>query len=75
MQGLILKQMEKKIIVQLDIQEKYLENFIVASEKRNSNYKESKTFLFERAKLMGMLEVAKIIGIDVMQYTWIYNAV
>ena len=67
--------MEKKIIVQLDIQEKYLENFIVASEKRSSNYKEGKSFLFERAKLMGMLEVAKIIGIDVMQYTWIYNVV
>lgn len=65
----------KKVQAQLKTQEDYLEKLMISLDKKKVNYKENKTFLFERAKLIGMMEVSKTIGIDVIEFTWVYNAV
>lgn len=45
------------------------------SDSRGIDYKENKTFLYERAKLIGTIEAGKLLGVDVSEGTWIYNAI
>lgn len=66
-----LKKENNSIIQNLDQQEKYILSIRERLEKRN--LRTSQSLEYERAKFIGMLEIAKILEIDVSTYSWIYN--
>ena len=56
-------------------QELLCESLMIGLEKKQVNYKENLTFLFERAKMIGMMEILKSQSRDISEFTWIYNAI
>jgi len=67
--------METRILNTLKNQESVCENMMVRLQKVLINYKQDKTFLYERAKLIGMIDLANSLEINTDEFSWIYNAI
>lgn len=65
--------MKTLIIDQLKQQETYLLNLRESLEKRWLKACDSKAFQYERAKFIGMLDIAKKLDIDISPFNWVYN--
>lgn len=66
--------MKKNITKSLKDQEQYLLNTRERAVRLRENLYNSKTYQYERAKFIGMLEVAKIANVDTTEFSWIFNA-
>lgn len=65
--------MEQIVINTLRSEETFLINTRERNEKLRKPLSENKTFQYERAKFIGMLDLAKKLDIDVSEFNWIYN--
>lgn len=53
-------------------QSNFLLNLRESLEKRNVRVSENRTYQFERAKMIGMLDMARAIDLDIDEYRWVY---
>ena len=65
--------MEEIVLNELKSQENFLINTRERNEKLRKPLSENQTFQYERAKFIGMLDLAKKLDIDVSEFNWIYN--
>ena len=65
------EQVQGRILEQLRWEEKTLMGMRERLERINSN--NTKNVEFQRQKLIGMIEVAKICNVDTREFSWIYN--
>lgn len=65
--------MEQIVLNTLRSEETFLINTRERNEKLRKPLSENKTFQYERAKFIGMLDLAKKLDIDVSEFNWIYN--
>jgi len=66
--------MKEKIIKSIKDQERYLLNTRERAQYLRENLHTSKTYQYERAKFIGMLEIAKMAKVDTTEFNWIFNA-
>jgi len=60
-----------KILKELKEQERYIESIRDRMERVRST--DNRNLILERAKLIGMMDIAKLCNIDVSEFSWIYN--
>lgn len=65
--------MKEIIINELKSSENFLLSTRERCEKLRKPLNENATFQYERAKFIGMLDLAKKLDIDVSEFNWIYN--
>jgi hypothetical protein len=53
-------------------QENYLLKTRENLERRNINWLDNRTYNFERAKMIGMLDILDVLKIDRSQFNWIF---
>lgn len=64
--------MKQIILTQLKQQETYVLNMRNRLVKRGLP-QTNVTLQYERAKMIGMIDIAKSVGIDTTEFNWIYN--
>ena len=64
--------MKQIILTQLKQQETYVLNIRDRLVKRGLPQTNA-TLQYERAKMIGMIDIAKSVGIDTTEFNWIYN--
>lgn len=64
--------MEEKILKKLREQEQVLLKLRESLERRLINRNENRTWLHERAKLIGIMDVCDVMGIDRSEFNWIF---
>lgn len=53
-------------------QSSYLQSFMKDAEKRGVDLATSSTYIFNKAKLIGMLDMLDILGVDRSEFNWIF---
>lgn len=64
--------MEEKILKKLREQEQVLLKLRESLERRLINVHQNKTWQYERAKLIGMMDICDVMGIDRKEFNWIF---
>lgn len=62
----------KKIKANLDQQEAFILRLQETLDSRGIKWIENSTWKFERAKMIGMIEIARLTGLNITSYSWIF---
>jgi hypothetical protein len=54
-------------------QSRFLLNLRESLEKRNIRVSDNSTYTWERAKMIGMLDMARAMDIDIDDFRWVYS--
>jgi hypothetical protein len=57
----------------LQEQSRFLLNLRESLEKRNVRVSDNSTYQWERAKMIGMLDMARAIDLDIDDFRWVYS--
>ena len=57
----------------LQEQSRFLLNLRESLEKQNVRISDDKTYQWERAKMIGMLDMARAIDLDIDDFRWVYS--
>lgn len=64
--------MEEKLIKRAREQESFILRLRDSLISRNRDYKNNPSWQHERAKLIGMIDMLDVLGIDKKEFCWIY---
>jgi hypothetical protein len=54
-------------------QSRFLLNLRESLEKQNIRVSDNRTYQWERAKMIGMLDMARAIDLDIDDFRWVYS--
>jgi hypothetical protein len=54
-------------------QSRFLLNLRESLEKQNVRVSDNSTYQWERAKMIGMLDMARAIDLDIDEFRWVYS--
>jgi hypothetical protein len=54
-------------------QSRFLLNLRESLEKRNIRVSDNSTYIWERAKMIGMLDMARAMDMDIDDFRWVYS--
>lgn len=57
----------------LQEQSRFLLNLRESLEKQNIRVSDNRTYQWERAKMIGMLDMARAIDLDIDDFRWVYS--
>jgi hypothetical protein len=57
----------------LQEQSRFLLNLRESLEKQNIRVSDNRTYQWERAKMIGMLDMARTIDLDIDDFRWVYS--
>ena len=64
--------MEQQLLTKIRQHEAYLLNLRDSLERRRINVNNSPTWAFQRAKMIGMLDMLDVLKIDRSEFNWIF---